>query len=187
MVSQDRHEIYITVGEYGPGFEKHIRPSVSIPGGPVKSQGRTGKPGSSSGVSTQVDSLSAESGSVTDRRDPSLLAGSPSYIRLVEKKSIRVAANPRGKKQQRTRAAPGARTSSRKDQKWVPEAGDFLIMHEFGPFIITDPVHMEVLIRRLIGFMLEVRGPRDDLVPEKPGPEFSIQPGEIPTISQEPS
>lgn len=177
MVSQDRHEIYIIVGEYGAGYEQHIRPWRSAVPRATKSQKKTGKSGSSSaGSSTQVDSLSETSASAADRRDPRLLAGSPSYIKRVEAKSIEVAAGPRNRKAQPTRWR-GARKSPRTDDKnWIPDAGDFLIMHEFGPFITSDPTHMEVLIRRLIAFMLQLRGAQD-FTTERPGPDFLGQTG----------
>lgn len=177
MVSQDRHEIYIIVGEYGASYEQYIRPSRSAVPRATKSQKKAGKSGSSSAASsTQVDSLSEASASAADRRDPRLLAGSPSYIRGVEAKSIEVAAGPRNRKAQPTRWR-GARKSPRTDDKnWIPDAGDFLIMHEFGPFITSDPTHMEVLIRRLIAFMLQLRGPQD-FTTERPGPDFLGQTG----------
>lgn len=61
------------------------------------------------------------------------------------------------------------------DQKWIPDAGDFLIMHEFGPFLITDAGHMKVFAKRLVAFMLELRGPHPRFVPRRPGPQFLFQ------------
>ncbi|KAG6364172.1 hypothetical protein INS49_005770 [Diaporthe citri] len=178
MISQDRHEIYLIVAEYGAGYEEYIRPSSSSVRESIKSQRKLHQTGSSTtGNYAQKDSLSAGIDSTPTRRDPSLLAGSPSYIGRVERKSIGVAAGPRSRQTQPTQAAPAEMNSSRTDEEWVPHAGDFLIMHEFGPFITTDPIHMEILIKRLIAFMLQLRGPQDRFVPERPGPEFLAQPG----------
>lgn len=177
MVSQDRHEIYLIVGEYGAGYEQYIRPSRSAVARATKSQKKPGKSGSSSTrSSTQVHSRSETSFSAADRRDPRLLAGSPSYIKRVETKNIKVVAGPRGREAQPTRSLASRKSPRTDDKEWIPDAGDFLIMHEFGPFITTDPTHMEVLIRRLIAFMLQLRGPQD-FTTERPGPDFLGQTG----------
>lgn len=167
MVSQDRHEIYIIVGEYGAGFEDHIRPSSLIFEGSAMSQHTACKPGLSiTGSSSEGGSSSAVSDSMADRRDPGLLAGSPSYLKRMESKSIIVEAGQRTLTGQPIQPGPETGESGRTRQQWCPDAGDFLIMNEFGPFITTNPGHMEVLIRRLIALMLELRGPQDGFVPE---------------------
>lgn len=176
MVSQDRHEIYIIVAEYGTGYEQHIRPSSIILRGSTGFQQNTVQPGSSTTRSyTQTDSISAGTDSNTNRRDPRLLAGSPSYVGRVERKSIGVAAGPTSRQSQPTQAAPGKTEPQELEHTWAPDADDFLIMHEFGPFLTTDPGHMEVFIKRLIAFMLELRGPQARFVPRRPGPHFLLQ------------
>lgn len=173
MISQDRHEIYIIVAEYGAGYEEHVNPSSTTVRGPAKANRKIGQPG---GSTTQSH---ADVDSTGNRRDPGLLAGSPSYIRRVEKKSISVEAKPRSCMAQPTQAAPATRKSSRTKEKYALDAGDFLIMHEFGPFNTTDHIHMFVLIKRIIALMLELRGPEDRFVPERSDPDFLIQSDQV--------
>lgn len=176
MVSQDRHEIYIIVAEYGTGYEQHIRPSSIILRGSTGFQQKTGQAGSfTTGTYTKADSLSAGADSKASQRDPRLLAGSPSYVGRVEKKMIGVASGPKSHRSQPTQVAPEMTEPAEIEQKWTPDAGDFLIMHEFGPFLTTEPGHMEVFIKRLIAFMLELRGPQARFVPRRPGPHFLRQ------------
>lgn len=99
MISQDRHEIFIIVAEYGAGFEKHIRPT-SV------GQCAAGEPPASSSIkpaTTQAES-------------------------------------------------PGTQ------ETWAPDSGDFLTMHEFGPFLIWDANHMKKFIEQIIALMLQLRG-----------------------------
>lgn len=167
MISQDRHEIYVIVGEYGAGFENHIRPSSLILQGSDMSQNKAGKSGLSIAESiAEGGSSSAHPDTTADRRDPGLLAGSPSYLKRMESKSIIVEAGKKTLTGQPIQPGPETGESNRTQQQWFPDAGDFLIMNEFGPFITTNPGHMEVLIRRLIALMLELRGPQDRFVPE---------------------
>lgn len=180
MISQDRHEIYIIVAEYGASYEKHIRPSSSIIRGSTGSERKTSQPGSSTAEShTQEDSFSTDTDSEVIGRDPCLLVGSPSYVGRAEKKSIRVAAAPTGRGVQPTQAAPGMPGPPEIEQKCAPDAGDFLVMHEFGPFVTKDPGHMEVFFKRLIAFMLQLRGPKARFVPRRPGPEFLLQRNQV--------
>lgn len=173
MISQDRHEIYIIIGEYGAGYEEYVRPSSSTVRGSAKPNRKTGQPsGSTTKSHADVDSTG-------DRRDPDLLAGSPSYIRRVEKKSISVEDKPRSCVAQPTRPAPATRKSSRTKEKNALDVGDFLIMHEFGPFNTKDHIHMLVLSKRIIALMLELRGPQDRFVPERPSPDFLVQDDQI--------
>lgn len=179
MISQDRHEIYIIVAEYGPGYEEYICPPNALARSSTESETSFSRPGTpTTGACAQVDSLSASTHSSAIPGDPRLLAGSPSYIERVERKSIKVADGPRSGDAQQTQATPETRKSSLTEDTWVPDAGDFLIMHEFGPFIITDSDHMKVLIKRLIAFMLELRGPQSRFIPDRPGPNFLVQPGQ---------
>lgn len=189
MISQDRHEIYIIVGEYGAGFEEHIRPSRSIEQGSALSKQKAGKPVSSiMGTSGQADSSSAVRDSAANRRDPGLLAGSPSYIRRIESKSIIVEARNKTREGQPKQSGPETVKSPRTQEDWNPDAGDFLIMNEFGPFIVTEATHMEVFIRRLIALMLQLRGPEDRFMPEPLSTKFLHQFGQaVPSTSNESS
>lgn len=38
---------------------------------------------------------------------------------------------------------------------------EFLVMHQFGPYVIYDAGHMERLLRRVIALMLQLRQERD--------------------------
>lgn len=124
MISQDRHEIFIIVAEYGAGFEKHIRPRSFVQGS-VKTWQTTGEPPVSNSI-TQASSRAE---------------------------------------------------SSDTQERWVPDTGDFLTMHEFGPFLITDAGHMEMLIKQIIALMLQLRGPQARFIPEPPSMKFFFQPG----------
>lgn len=174
MISQDHHEIYIIVGEYGAGFEDHIRPSRSIEQGSALSQHKAGI----MGTSAQADSSYAGPDSAENRRDPSLLAGSPSYIRRIESNSIVVEAKKKTRKGQPVQSGPKTIELARSQEDWNPDAGDFLIMNEFGPFIVTEASHMEVFIRRLIALMLQLRGPEDRFMPEPLSTKFLLQRGQ---------
>ncbi|KAJ0114080.1 hypothetical protein J7T55_007914 [Diaporthe amygdali] len=178
MINQDRHEISVVVAEYGAGFEKHIRPHRSVRQGTAKTRPKAGRLDSSVTTnSTQTLSSLADPVPHGGRRDPSLLAGSPGYISRVEKKTILVD-GPKGASQD-ARPTPPLNKSSRTKKKWTPDVGDFLIMHEFGPFVTTDPGHMEVLIKRIIALMLQLRGPQEPFVPVPPSPRFLLQPDRL--------
>lgn len=168
MISQDLHEIYIIVGEYGAGFEKHIRPSKSI-------EQESNKPSRPMGTSAQADSSSAGSDSTVERRDPRLLAGSPAFLRRAEHKSVIVEAQENTHEGQPTksRLEPAESQQTRRDPNL--DADDFLIMNEFGPFIVTEADHMELLIKRLIDLMLELRGPEDGVMLEPLSMKFLHQ------------
>lgn len=92
--------------------------------------------------------------------------------------SIEVAkeAGPLRKDPQPTQNAPETRKLRRGEKRWVPDVGDFLIMHEFGPFITTRPDHMEVFIKRYIALMLELRGTQDPFVDEAVSTRFLFSP-----------
>lgn len=162
MITQHRHEIYIVVGEYGAGFEEHVRPSKSVVSGRGKKDSKASKPLPKRSIaedSTQDDKPSGKSKPTPPRRPPGVLQGSPSYIRRVEDMSIKVAENPGPvrKTPQQTQHEPATRDLPRKEKQWVPDADNFLIMHEFGPFITSNPDHMELFIKRIIALMLELR------------------------------
>lgn len=122
MISQDRHEIFVIVAEYGAGYEQHIRPR-SIVQGSAEACPRVGETCPESPITPA--SIQAES--------------------------------------------PG------KDKDWVPDAGDFLIMNEFGPFLTTDAGHMEELIKQVIALMLQLRGAQARFIPKRTDPDFLLQ------------
>lgn len=171
MITQHRHEIYIVVGEYGPGFEEHVRPSKSVVSGRGKKDSKASKPLLKMSIaedSIQEDNSFGRSKPTPPRRPPGVLQGSPSYIRRVESMSIKVAENPgpARKMPQKTEPEPLTRDLPRKGKQWVPDADNFLIMHEFGPFITSNPDHMELFIKRIIALMLELRDPQARFVPD---------------------
>lgn len=179
MISQDRHEIYIIVGEYGPGFEDHIRPSKSNEPGSDLPQYKVGNPGRPiMGSSAQVESRRSKSDSATSQRDLHLLTGSPSYLRRVEGSSIIVEAKRKSPHGQPIHPVSETTESHRTEEEWKPDPGDFLVMNEFGPFLVTDASHMAVLFRRLIALMLELRGADPNLKTEPPCVEFFSQGGQ---------
>lgn len=77
----------------------------------------------------------------------------------MESKSIIVETGKKIIKGQPTRSESQTIESPRIEGTWEPDGGDFLIMNEFGPFLTTDASHMDMLFRRLIALMLELRGP----------------------------
>lgn len=182
MITQHRHEIYVIVAEYGVGYEVHIRPASAIAKGPTKAPATEARnlstSSSASKPSAQQDSSAADAPATPKRRNPKLLAGSPSYIKRVEKMSIKVSANSglKNSEIQPTGPPPGTSEWVREEEEWVPDAGDFLIMHEFGPFLITEADHMEVLSRRVIAFMLQLGGSQDRSVPDATDSDSSEQP-----------
>lgn len=173
MVTQHRHEIYVIVAEYGVGYELHIRPASTTVKNPISEPAaKAGQSSASSSASKpfgQQDSSAADTPATPKRRKPELLMGSPSYIKRVEKMSIEVSAHSglRNRKTQPTRPPSGISewVDEEQDSEWVPDAADFLIMHEFGPFIIKEASHMEVFSRRVIAFVLQLSGSQDRSVP----------------------
>ncbi|KAK2604158.1 hypothetical protein N8I77_007109 [Diaporthe amygdali] len=182
MINQDRHEITIVVGEYGAGFENHIRPSRSATQRTAKSGAGGDKLGGSV-ITTpaQANPFPVLPSTQAEKRDPGLLAGSPAYLNRVERKLIAV----RGPDEmpQKIRPAPSTKRSRHPKKKGKWDAGDFLIMHEFGPFLVQNAGHMEVLIKRLIAFMLQLRGPQERFVPMPPSPRFLLQPSLLGTYT----
>lgn len=177
MISQSRHEIYIIVGEYGPGFEEHIRPRRSVEQGAALPRHEARMPGDTiMGASAQVQSLSPDPDSTTNPRDPSLLAGSPAYIRRIQSKAIVVEAKEKTREGQPIQPGNEMTESRRTQGGWSPDPGDFLIMNEFGPFLATDDNHMDLLFRRLIALVIELRGSEDRFMPEPISMKFLHQP-----------
>lgn len=167
MISQNRHEIYIIVGEYGTGFEEHIRPRRSVEQGAALPRHEARMPGDTiMGASAQVQSLSPDPDLTTNPRDPGLLAGSPAYIRRIQSKGIIVEAKKKTREGQATQPGNEMTESPRTQRGWNPDADDFLIMNEFGPFLATDADHMDLLFRRLIALVMELRGREDRFMPE---------------------
>lgn len=180
MISQDRHEIYIIVGEYGAGFEEHIRPRRSVEQGAAWPRHEARRPGNSiMRTSAQAQSLSTGPDLTTNPRDPSLLAGSPSYIRRIESQAIIVEAKKKTREGQPTQSGNQMIESPRTQEGWEPDADDFLIMNEFGPFLATDADHMDLLFRRLIALTIELRGPEDRFMPEPISMKLFYPPGQI--------
>lgn len=180
MISQDRHEIYVIVAEYGTGYENHIRPSSLIMQGSAAAQQGLDKPVESTAkASSKAAVSSAISASTSNPQSSDLLTDSPSYSKRAQSKSIKMESSSKNSQGQQTQSGPKTDESPSTQQKWCPNDGDFLYMNEFGPFLTTDADHMEVFIRRLIALMLQLRGPQRGFMPEPVGTKFLHQPGEV--------
>lgn len=161
LISQDRHEIYIIIGEYGASYEDYIT-------------GRTALPA----CAEKLPAATASAFDVTGNLRGSL--GSASYVRRVEATGMTVAGLDT-----LSRPAPplpsGMFTRSRPAPPAVklPPADEFLVMHQYGPYLITKADNMERLVRRLIALMLQLRSgaaePVSVFTPQPPPASFVEQ------------
>lgn len=179
MITQHRHEIYIIIGEYGPGFEAHIRPSRSVVSGSDNTDPEAIRPPLDRSITefpNQKVRPSRALESMLASRPTNVLWGSPAFTRRVEDMSIQVSGDAGAVRRNPQLTRPPAVTRRSKriagGGKWEPDAGDFLVMHEFGPFLTTDRSHMDLFIRRYIALMLELRGPQHGFTPDPISTKF---------------
>jgi hypothetical protein len=180
MISQDRHEIYIIVGEYGQKYEDYLR-------GTMRNTGP-------SQPSASIDAV----------------LGSPTYLKRIRKFKTEVELEGWGDRETEvlnettTTKPPPSVTQTAASQRPMrtksglmskipvaaggpskpkgaplPHADEFLVMHRFGPFVTGDHRHMAKLIRRVVALLLQLRGPfanRADAFPQPfPGSQFLTQ------------
>lgn len=130
MVSQDRHEIYVIIGEYGPKYVDYIRGHASL----------------SARAPLPADKLDVE-------KNQKAAVGSASYNKQAEVTGVDKIRTSLGDEK---KPAPGGMVLRSRVPRVLPPADEFLVMHQFGPFITSKADHMDRLVRRLIGFMLQL-------------------------------
>ncbi|KAL2131198.1 hypothetical protein VTI74DRAFT_5424 [Chaetomium olivicolor] len=159
MISQDRHEIYIIIGEYGKKYEEYIRGGVADRGSSANIDAALGSPTYLKKMRSFPEPVEFEEWSSREKGYLSKLkpAGGqgPASSRPGPQRQTRSTANPQG--------LP------------LPGVDGFLVMHRFGPYLTNRHDHMALLIRRLVALMLELRGSRKLAFPEPIGSRFLAQ------------
>lgn len=163
LLSQDRHEIYLIIGEYGGAYEEYITGQTELP--------------ATTSVPSDPDTFDVEQ----NQRDA---AGSRAYDRLSRwARDQYITAAPAGGPgsglstqsptssfgSQSATGGAGRITRSRSRMAQIPSAlaevlppaEEFLIMHQFGPYLTNNDVHMERFMRRVVALMLQLRRDRD--------------------------
>ncbi|KAK4033026.1 hypothetical protein C8A01DRAFT_19972 [Parachaetomium inaequale] len=175
MVSQDRDELYIIIGEYGRQYEAYIRNEpvkagmtvanaksavANIRTSPAKDLGDTlGSPTflnhvSTLNIATEIAGWGAL-GANAAAASAAAAAAAAAAAQATAGHNAGTDASGAG--------APPAPPAQAPD---LPSAGEFLIMHRFGPWKTDDGSNMEVLIRRLLALMLQLDGHKGQTAPQ---------------------
>ncbi|OAA58206.1 hypothetical protein ISF_06745 [Cordyceps fumosorosea ARSEF 2679] len=161
MVSHNRHEIYIIIGEYGDEYQRYIQGEISLRGtAPVErspdfdAEANKRRAQGSGSYNEQVKTLPEGRGRPTESRPGPRPAPAKPQTGNQVRSHKRVDGAAANKPPPPTRMTTRSQTPTGRN---LPPADEFLIMHQFGPFITKDAAHMEHLVRRLIGFMLQLR------------------------------
>ncbi|KAF1738252.1 hypothetical protein CRV24_000175 [Beauveria bassiana] len=152
MISQDRHEIYIIIGEYGDKYQDYIR-------GKIELKATADEPTTSHEYQSHRHQAAGSEATVK-------LARAIEDIYFLDDQPTQQQQQKGQKGQKRTDSTASSNTSVRtmstrartKAANDAPQADEFLIMHQFGPFLTHKDDHMEILLRRIVAFMLELRG-----------------------------
>ncbi|KAK4153974.1 hypothetical protein C8A00DRAFT_14837 [Chaetomidium leptoderma] len=153
LVSQNRHEIYIIIGEYGQKYEEYIGNK------PIQENMTVNEAAaavSKRGATPPADNLQKTLGSPTflSHASASGITDTIEGWQTEEKKAATHAKEP--PQDPPGSSAPAVPTI---EHLGLPRADEFLVMHRFGPWRTDDPGNMAVLIRRLLGLMLQLQGP----------------------------
>ncbi|KGQ06300.1 hypothetical protein BBAD15_g8384 [Beauveria bassiana D1-5] len=152
MISQDRHEIYIIIGEYSDKYQDYIRDKIEL-------KATADEPTTSHEYQSHRHQAAGSEATVK-------LARSIQDSYFLDDQPTQQQQQKRQKGQKRTDSTASSNTSVRtmsnrsrtKAANDAPQADEFLIMHQFGPFLTHKDDHMEILLRRIVAFMLELRG-----------------------------
>ncbi|KAM3466947.1 hypothetical protein MY5147_008913 [Beauveria neobassiana] len=152
MISQDRHEIYIIIGEYGDKYQDYIR-------GKIELKATADEP-------TTLHEYQSHRHQAAGSEATVKLARSIEDSYFLDDQPTQQQQQKGQKGQKRTDSTASLNTSVRtmstrsrtKAANDAPRADEFLIMHQFGPFLTHKDDHMEILLRRIVAFMLELRG-----------------------------
>ncbi|KAM3525950.1 hypothetical protein MY4038_007071 [Beauveria bassiana] len=152
MISQDRHEIYIIIGEYGDKYQDYIR-------GKIELKATADEP-------TTLHEYQSHGHQAAGSEATVKLARSIEDKYFQDNQPMQQQQQKGQKGQKRTDSTASSNTSVRtmstrartKAAHEAPQADEFLIMHQFGPFLTHKDDHMEILLRRIVAFMLELRG-----------------------------
>lgn len=161
LISQDRHEIYIIIGEYGPTYQEYIAGNIALPAKAPPApadfdaeQNQRAAQGSGS-YNKQAEDTGADQIRLS-RKGPTSKgktakapeSGQPSSRKEAKAKAQVPAQQPGEGRVLRSQTPPPPRR--------LPPADEFLVMHQFGPYVTGDARHMELFVRRVIGLMLEL-------------------------------
>jgi hypothetical protein len=115
LISQDHRFLYLTVGEWGKGYEDHLN------GGP-----RPATPASKSNSPSQNRGR-AEAASVPEPPSQTVPDSGPGAPRVATPEDL--------------------------------DAGNFLVMHCYGPYSVGNPGHLRFFMRNVLALMLELSDP----------------------------
>lgn len=126
MISQDRHELYIIIAEYGDKWKDYIK------GQPMK------KP--------------ADFKQSQDVKD---LAGSPGFVSLADE-ACRERFDEMMEIADEAKIEKGSTRASRGRNLKLPGPEYFCVMNQWGPYKTGDAAHMDFFVRRMIGLHVEL-------------------------------
>ncbi len=130
MISQDRHEIYMIIGEYGSKYGEYITGNAAwLAKAPLP---------------LPLDKFDLEENRKAAR-------GSASYneqAKVMGVEDVRLSHMVRGDEK---KPASGSRALRSQHPRVLLSADEFLIMHQFGPVITSRADNMERPVRRLVG------------------------------------
>ncbi|KAM3497278.1 hypothetical protein MY10362_009366 [Beauveria mimosiformis] len=175
LISQDRHEIYIIIGEYGDKYQEYIRGRIALKVREVKPTTHESQSHRHQAAGSEASVKLAQSINDVYFEHEQLMQQQQQQQQKQQKQQ---------KRQKRTDLTMSSNTvvrtmSTRSRTKAAavklaavhdndaPQADEFLIMHQFGPFLTQKDDHMEVFLRRIVAFMLELRGDESQRPTEK--------------------
>lgn len=144
LISQDRHEVYIIIGEYGSEYEEYITGRASLLACATQA-------GAGADFDVEANARAA--------------AGSGAYVSQLERAGIETESLKLTKLLSKPLPLPpssGRVTRSRAlreptPPKELPSVDGFLVMHQFGPYIINQEDNVTRFVRRLIALMLQLK------------------------------
>lgn len=177
MISQDRDEIYIIIGEYGASYERYIRNS------PWKVGDHAARP----------EPLTHVNAPLAQEYEETL--GSPTFLKLRAREEIEIDGwKVPAKKDDDPPPPPGGPSGNATNQGIsgqlpvrpkvnkvagskpvtrsatpqalnLPKVDGFLVMHRFGPWKTDDEGNMQVFVRRLLALMLQLNENKETMSP----------------------
>ncbi|KAM3430798.1 hypothetical protein MY4824_007478 [Beauveria thailandica] len=172
MISQDRHEIYIIIGEYGDKYQEYIRGKIELKATadePTTFHECQSHRHQAAGSEATVKLARSIGDKYFQNEQPMQQQQQQQQQRQKRQKRTDPTASSNTSvrtTRSRTKAAAAAAAPAVHDND-APQADEFLIMHQFGPFLTHKDDHMEIFLRRIVAFMLELRGDESQRPTEK--------------------
>ncbi|KAM3556533.1 hypothetical protein MY1884_005015 [Beauveria asiatica] len=178
LISQDRHEIYIIIGEYGDKYQEYIRGRKALKANEVKPTTHESQSHRHQAAGSEASVKLAQSiNDVYFEHDQLMQQQEQQQQQQQKQQKRQKRTDPTGSSntvvrtrstRSRTKAAAEAAVKAAAvHDNDAPQADEFLIMHQFGPFLTQKDDHMEVFLRRIVAFMLELRGDESQRPTEK--------------------